>query len=301
MCRQRAQMIIVRIETAGRFPLGTFDFGLGHAGGDCANHAGSYLILQLKDVLECSVISVCPQMSAGSCIDQLARDPDAISGFPDAPLENIPDPQILSHLLDIDSSALERETGVESDYEKLFVSRKGGSDFFDHSIGEVFLLRITAHVLEWQHRDGRFVREREGKFFRFCLGDFGAFASFFPHWPYETETLPRQRLDEALLLAGIADHVPGGIQAGRQRGIGYDTSVPDGVNKVVFANDVLPVADQVFEKVERLWRDGDDVRSAIQLAPVSVECVLLEEIAQAANSSGGLRSSGLQYQLQRKE
>ena len=125
--------------------------------------------------------------------------------------------------------------------------------------------------------------------------------AFFPHWPYETETLPRQRLDEALLLAGIADHVPGGIQAGRQRGIGYDTSVPDGVNKVVFANDVLPVADQVFEKVECLWRDGNDVRSAIQLAPVSVECVLLEEIAQAANSSGGLRSSGLQYQLQRKE
>jgi hypothetical protein len=41
-----------------------------------------------------------------------------------------------------------------------------------------------------------------------------------------------------------------------------------------------------------LWRDGDDVRPAMQLAPVSVECVLLEEIAQAANPSGGLRSSG---------
>jgi hypothetical protein len=52
-------------------------------GGDCANHTGSYLILQLKDVLKCSVISVCPQMSAGSGIDQLARYPDAITGFPD--------------------------------------------------------------------------------------------------------------------------------------------------------------------------------------------------------------------------
>jgi len=39
---------------------------------------------------------------------------------------------------------------------------------------------------------------------------------------------------------------------------------------------------QVVEQVEYLWRDGDDVRPAMQLAPVGVECVLLEEIAQAA-------------------
>ena len=87
----------------------------------------------------------------------------------------------------------------------MFVSRKGGSDFFDHAIGEVFLIRITAHVLEWQYRDGRFIGEREGQFFRFCLGGFGAFASFFLHLSDETETLSRQCLDEALFLAGIAD------------------------------------------------------------------------------------------------
>ena len=162
MGRHRTQIVVVRIETAGGLPFGTIDFSLGHAGGDCANHAGSYLILQLKDVLKCSVILVCPQMRAGGRIDQLTRYPDAIAGFPNAPLKNIPDPQIPSHLLDIDSSALERETGVPSDHEKLFVSRKGGDDFFDHSIGEVFLLRIASHVLERQHRDGRFVGEREG-------------------------------------------------------------------------------------------------------------------------------------------
>jgi hypothetical protein len=31
----------------------------------------------------------------------------------------------------------------------------------------------------------------------------------------------------------------------------------------------------------------------MQLAPVSVECVLFEEITQAGNPFGGLRSSGL--------
>ena len=58
-------------------------------------------------------------------------------------------------------------------------------------------------------------------------------------------------------------------------------------DEVVFTDDALPVADQVVEQVEYLWRDGDDVRPAMQLAPVSVECVLLEEIAQVAIPSGG--------------
>jgi hypothetical protein len=80
-----------------------------------------------------------------------------------------------------------------------------------------------------------------------------------------------------------------------------DTPVPDGVDEGVFAHNALPVADQIVEQVEYLWRDGDDLRPAMQFAPVSVECVLLEEIAPAANSSSGLRSSGLQYRLQRKE
>jgi hypothetical protein len=39
----------------------------------------------------------------------------------------------------------------------------------------------------------------------------------------------------------------------------------------------------------------------MQLAPVSVECVFLEEIAQAAIPSCGLRRSGLEHRLERKE
>ena len=98
-----------------------------------------------------------------------------------------------------------------------------------------------------------------------------------------TEALARQCLDEALFLAGVADRTPGDIQAGRQRRIGDDTPVPNGVDEVVLADDALPVADQVVEQVEYLWRDGDDVRAAMQLAPVGVECVVLEEIAHAVD------------------
>src|SRR5467141_957144 len=104
----------------------------------------------------------------------------------------------------------------------------------------------------------------------------------FPHLSDETEALARQRLDEALFLARSAIGDSGDIQTGRQRPVGDDTAVPNGVDEVVFTDDALPVADQVVEQVEYLWRDGDDVRPAMQLAPISVKCVLLEEIAQAA-------------------
>ena len=69
-----------------------------------------------------------------------------------------------------------------------------------------------------------------------------------------------------MFFAGIADRSPGGVQARRKRRIGHDTTVPNGVDEVVFADDALPVADQVIEQVEYLWCGGDDVRPAMQLA-----------------------------------
>jgi hypothetical protein len=41
----------------------------------------------------------------------------------------------------------------------------------------------------------------------------------FLHYANEAEALARQRLDQVLLLAGVADCVTRGIQTGRQRGI----------------------------------------------------------------------------------
>jgi hypothetical protein len=113
-----------------------------------------------------------------------------------------------------------------------------------------------------------------------------------PYRSDETKALSRQRFDEALFLTGIAYRAPGGIQARGERGIGHDTAVPNGVDKVVLADNTLPVADQVFEQIEHLWSDGDDIRPAVQFAPISIECVLVEEIAQIANPSGSLRLQG---------
>src|SRR5262249_9163180 len=40
-------------------------------------------------------------------------------------------------------------------------TRECGDDLLDHTVGEVLLLRVAAHVLERQHRDGRLVGQRQ--------------------------------------------------------------------------------------------------------------------------------------------
>ena len=104
----------------------------------------------------------------------------------------------------------------------------------------------------------------------------------------EPEALARQRLDQTLFLAGIADRASSDIQAGREGRIGHNTPVPNGIDEVVLADDVLPVADQIVEQVEDLWRDGNGFRAAMQLAPVRVERIILEHITQVAIPLGGL-------------
>jgi hypothetical protein len=143
--------------------------------------------------------------------------------------------------------------------------RQRRDDVIDHSVRKIFLFRIGAQVGEGENGDRWFIGERKSAFWLFfkIAGDCRARRSLrFPHLSNETKALARQGLDEALFLAGIANRAPGYIQAGRQRRIGDDTPIPNGVDKVVFADDALPVADQVIEQVKYLWRDGDYVRPA---------------------------------------
>jgi hypothetical protein len=82
---------------------------------------------------------------------------------------------------------------------------------------------------------------------------------------------------------GLARLTSQSAKACDQRCIGHAAPIPNGVDEVVFADDTLPITDQVIQQVEYLWCDGDNVRPAMQLAPASVEYVLLEKVAQAAN------------------
>src|SRR5258708_5117619 len=103
-------------------------------------------------------------MRTRSSIDQLASYADAVAGFAYASFQNVADAQISGHLLDVDRFSLEREAGVSCDDKKLLVTRERRDDFLHHPVREVFLLRVTAHILERQHGDVRLVGKRERLF-----------------------------------------------------------------------------------------------------------------------------------------
>jgi hypothetical protein len=79
-----------------------------------------------------------------------------------------------------------------------------------------------------------------------------------------------------------ADRIPCGVQAGRQRSIRYDASIPNGTNEVVLADDALPVPNQVVEQVKDLRRDRHCIRPAMQFTLFSVKRVIVEEKAHVA-------------------
>jgi len=105
----------------------------------------------------------------------------------------------------------------------------------------------------------------------------GSYSSADGRWKGE---MLNQEHNEALFFSAVSNRATGGIQAGRKRGVRYDAATPNGVDEIVLADDALPVSDQVFEQIEYLWRNGNALSPALRFAPVGVEGVVLEEIAQ---------------------
>jgi hypothetical protein len=101
-------------------------------------------------------------MHAIVCIDQLRRDPNAIAAPANAALENISDAELLRRLADIDRTPFVDEAGIAGDHPQPCDFRQGGDDILDQAVAEILLLRIAAHVLEWQYNDGGFDRKRRG-------------------------------------------------------------------------------------------------------------------------------------------
>src|SRR4029077_12621163 len=68
-----------------------------------------------------------------------------------------------SDLLHFDRASLVGEARVAGDDEQCLETGQRSGDFFHHAVGEEFLLRIAAQVLERQYGYGRLVWERKGR------------------------------------------------------------------------------------------------------------------------------------------
>jgi hypothetical protein len=98
----------------------------------------------------------------------------------------------------------------------------------------------------------------------------------FAHGTYEVEALAKHGVDEALLLAIVADCAPGRIDAGAQCRLRNQPPIPDRGEQVILADDVFPVADQIFQDVEDLRLERNQTGAVPQLAPLGIEEVSIE-------------------------
>ena len=103
-------------------------------------------------------------------IDELSRDAHPVCRFANAAFQHVAHPKLAPDLLHIDGAPLVGEAGVAGDDEQRLEMRQRRDDVLDHSVGEIVLLRIAAHVGEWQNSDGGLIGKRKGglRFWRNC-------------------------------------------------------------------------------------------------------------------------------------
>ena len=73
--------------------------------------------------------------------------------FPHTAFEDVAHAEAPPDLADVDVLAFEGERGIARDDEELRELRQRRDDVFRDAVGEIFLLRVAAHVGEGQHGD----------------------------------------------------------------------------------------------------------------------------------------------------
>src|SRR5215472_11211442 len=119
------------------------------------------MVLQVEDIYERAIEAVRPHMRTGYSLDQLRRDAHPVARFAHGAFEEVAYPQFAPDQLHVDGAALVGEGRIPSDDEQPANATERGYDLLDHAVSKIFLLRVAAHVLEWQYGYGRFIRERQ--------------------------------------------------------------------------------------------------------------------------------------------
>ena len=272
--RLRAGDQLPGAQVVGRTRKGADAFGRQQVGLDSRGDIAGDVVLHGEDVAEPSVVALRPVMRSRDGVDQLGADAQPIAVAAHAAFEHVTDAELARNLAHIDCAVLVDEGGVAGDDEQPSDLGKTSDEVLREAVSEVVLVGVPAHVGEGQHRDRRTARQRQTARCRrahvraggLVLTDFGD----------EPQTLARQRLDQSLLAAGVADGAAGRIDPVEQRGLRDDATVPDRGHQLIFANHTVAVADQVSQEIEDLGLDCYQGRSPAQLAAIRVEYTIFE-------------------------
>ena len=175
--------------------------------------------------------------------------------------------------------------------------RQRRDDVLADAVGEIFLLRIAGHVGERKDRDGGPVGQRKGLSRRF-LGIrpalHGDLRDTPPRTdgPDEAQTFARDRADQPLFFAAVADRLARRIDAAGQRRIRHDAAAPDRCDEIVLADDAVAILHEIDQEIEYLRLDRNRLRAAVQFAPVGIKCVI-GKVKLHVHASGQSASQGI--------
>ena len=108
-------------------------------------------------------------------------------------------------------------------------------------------------------------------------GGFGAVRGLRLYVADEAKALSRDGADHGLILAAVADRLARGIDPARQGGLGDDAAVPDRLDQIVLADDVVAIFDQVNQQIEHLRLDRHALAAAGQFAKVDIKHMVGKE------------------------
>src|SRR4051794_9110082 len=127
--------------------------------------------------------------------------------------------------------------------------RKRGDDLFDHPVGEIFLFRVAAHVLERQYRYRRLVGQREPRRRRPRRWQLnGALGTLCAR--SEQVAAPWQGAQKSLLM--IIEDPPNLADALGNAVVGNEQAWPDGLHDFVAIDQATRILDEEAQQGERL-------------------------------------------------
>jgi hypothetical protein len=124
---------------------------------DRGNHQRGNLVLQLEDIFEAAVKTVCPAVRPGGSVDELAGDADTLASPAHGTLQDVTDSQLRGGRPDVDGAPFEHESRCARHDEQPVEASERRREILDETIRKMIILWIAAQIVERHDRQRRLV------------------------------------------------------------------------------------------------------------------------------------------------
>src|SRR4029077_20414229 len=124
------------------------------------------LVLYRENVFQLVVVTLRPEVSAGSNVTELHGNSHTVAALAYAAVDDIADAEFLGDLLQGYGFALVGEGRIARDDEEPAQLGQSGDEVLANAIGKIFLRRVIAHVGESEDGDRGPIERRQGRWAR---------------------------------------------------------------------------------------------------------------------------------------